>query len=101
MRIIDYRDINKGSVKGAFSIELPTGMIIKDCLHFQSGERQWVNLPSKPVMDKEGKPKIGDNGKPMYAKIINFVTKDAYTDFQNAVMHQLSLSSVPVADEKW
>jgi hypothetical protein len=50
-------------------------------VHEKSGKR-WASLPSKPQIDRSGTVRRGDNGKPLYVPVIEFVdklTRDAFS----------------------
>lgn len=56
VNILNYRAVNKGFVKGFFSLEiLPYGITIFDCCHFHKDGNEWFTFPRKETK-KEGQP---------------------------------------------
>jgi hypothetical protein len=56
--------------------------IIDLTVHEKNGSR-WVGLPSKPWVGRDGVAKRGDDGKMIYAPVLDFTdraTKDAFSD---------------------
>jgi hypothetical protein len=61
----------KGALRGFATVELPIGLKIHDMPVLVGRNRAWVNLPAKPQIDKDGRPKTGADGKAAYAAILN------------------------------
>jgi DNA-binding cell septation regulator SpoVG len=59
MNIIDIKQINKGSLILAFSIEFPSlGLTIRDVKLMNGKNGHWVSFPSREYIDAEGKKKF-------------------------------------------
>jgi hypothetical protein len=54
-----------------------------DCpVHEKNGKR-WISLPAKPLVDRDGVVKRGDNGKIIYIPVLEFTdrpTREAFSD---------------------
>jgi hypothetical protein len=75
MKCVDYKEVRKGALLGFASIAMPSGMVIRDCSHCESGGKQWVAPPGKPQIDKD-KQTVFKDGKLQYTNIITFTTRD-------------------------
>ena len=71
MRLEGFKALRKGSLLGFASIRLPNGLTVADCPIFMSHEKCWASLPSKPVLDREGRH-VEQAGKKRYASILSW-----------------------------
>ena len=61
MEVKNFRPINKGSLVGYIDIFLPKlDWTICGCGYFVSGDKKWVNLPTRGYKDEEGKQCYAD-----------------------------------------
>jgi hypothetical protein len=51
-----------------------------------SNGKSWVNLPAKPVLDRDGHHKTGPDGKPAYTAIVQWRSRDLSDRFSEAVI---------------
>jgi DNA-binding cell septation regulator SpoVG len=73
-----YAIADKKALRGRFSVELPSGMIIhKVCLFEKNGSR-WIALPS------EKSP--GQDDIPIYTPIVEFTSRQVADNFRRQVM---------------
>jgi hypothetical protein len=63
MRLVSWRPITKGSLRGFATVELPVGLKIFDVPIFTGKNGLWASLPSKPQIDRDGRQKVNTNGK--------------------------------------
>jgi hypothetical protein len=48
MEVANWRNINKGCLKGSFDVTIPAyGLTIHECKLFEKDGRQWVGFPSR------------------------------------------------------
>src|SRR5260370_42674591 len=71
MRLISFKALSKGALRGFANVELPIGLRITDCPVLTSNGKAWATLPSKPVLDRDGKH-IEVSGKKQYAPILEW-----------------------------
>ena len=76
----------KGALRGFVTVTLPIGLKLIDCPVLASNGKAWVNLPAKPVLDRDGKQKIGADGKPAYAAILEWRSRELSDGFSEAVI---------------
>ncbi|HEX8010807.1 MAG TPA: hypothetical protein VF814_07735 [Casimicrobiaceae bacterium] len=75
MRCVTWRPLARGSLQGFADIEMPSGLILIGCTLHRSNGKAWCSPPSRPQLDAERKPMLGDNGKILYAPIVEFADK--------------------------
>lgn len=58
IEILSYKEVNKGAVKGSFSVKLKKwgDMIISEMTLFEKSGRQWVSYPARQY-EKDGEKK--------------------------------------------
>lgn len=58
IEILKFEMVNKGSLIAKFTCKMHKwgGLLIRDCTLFESGNKKWINLPSKQY-EQEGKKK--------------------------------------------
>lgn len=86
IEIGEYRAINKGALKAAFTLILADfgKLKIRNCKLFESGAgNKWFKLP-----DQEGKSK--DGSKVEYFQIMTFLDRDFEKQVQSSVLNALS-----------
>ena len=69
----DWRMIEKNTLRGFFSLQLPSGLGIKECCLHQKESGRWVSLPSRPWQKSDG-----STG---YTTIIDFKDSQTKTRF--------------------
>jgi hypothetical protein len=81
----DWRPIVRNSLQRFFNLRLPSGLTLNDCsLHEMNGKR-WIGLPSRPQLDAQGRQRVDDVGKKMYAPTVE-IHKDTRERFQSAAL---------------
>jgi hypothetical protein len=55
MRLVSWKPVHRASLRGFATVELPIGLRFVHCPVFVGSNGPWVALPSKPVLDYEGK----------------------------------------------
>jgi hypothetical protein len=75
IRCTKFTALEKGALRGFADLALDSGMVIHDAMLLESNGKCWVNLPSKPQLDANKNPRMGDNGKPLYTPIISIPDK--------------------------
>jgi hypothetical protein len=99
MRLISFRPLLKGSLRGFANVELPNGLKIIDCPVMTSHGKAWATLPSKPVLDREGKQVLVD-GKKQYAALLEWRDRDLSNGFSAAVVELIREKHPEAFEEK-
>ncbi len=80
IEIGQYKPIDKGALKGYFSIvEYPSGRKITDCSHFSAGDNEWFNFPQR-------ERKYADGRKSDYFPYITFLNREYGDQYKSAVI---------------
>ena len=69
-RLLSFRAVIKNSLRDFATVALPNGLIINDVSLLVSHGKAWASLPSKPLVERDGQPKLDPRGKPSYAPIV-------------------------------
>ena len=85
LRLIAFKAVHKNSLRGFASVELPSGLRITDCPVLTSRGKAWATLPSKPVLDRDGK-QVEVSGKRQYAALLEWRDRDLADGFSAAVV---------------
>jgi hypothetical protein len=85
MRLISFKPLVKGALRGFANIQLPIGLMITDCPVCVSHGNAWASLPSKPVLDRDGKH-VEVNGKRQYAAFLSWGDRQTAERWSNAVV---------------
>ena len=89
-RLISWRPLQKGSLRGFCNIELPSGLVLRDISVHISHGKAWAGLPAKPVIDSGGRHHIVD-GKKQYAPIAEWKSKALRAPIPMRPLEQLPL----------
>ena len=95
IRASDWRSMERNTLRGFVTLYLePSGLVLNDCtLHRMPDGRQWIGLPAKPQLDRDGQHrKDPATGKPLYVPVVEIQGKEARERFQAAALaavHQL------------
>jgi hypothetical protein len=76
--ILNFRHLDKNTLRASFDVELPSGMILCGCMLHEKGDKRWIGLPAKPYVKQDGSQS--------WAKIVDFVDRDTGDKFQKAVL---------------
>jgi hypothetical protein len=75
--VLNFKPVEKKSLRGFFDVELPSGMILSGCTLHESHGKFWVGLPGRPY----AKP----DGSQSWVKIVDFRDKATRDRFQQTV----------------
>jgi hypothetical protein len=84
--LIAWHPVVRGALHGFATVELPIGLKLVDCPVLVSNGKVWVSLPSKPVLDRDGRHKTDGNGKPAYVPVLEWLCRDLADRFSAAVV---------------
>lgn len=90
MKIIQFKNFEKNTLRGFLEVELPTGLRIRDLtLHDKNGSL-WIGYPSRPYTDKDGNTK--------YSNTLYFEDRETNARFQREIL--AALKAYQPADDK-
>jgi DNA-binding cell septation regulator SpoVG len=91
LRLVSFKAIVKGKLRGFCTIELPPGLILQDLtVSIGNDGRPWVALPSKPVLDDNKRQKHDVNGRPEYQPIGKWTSRQLSDQFSARVINLIS-----------
>jgi hypothetical protein len=82
-----FRPLARNTLRGFADVVLPiTRLCIRDVAIHQLGDRCWINLPSRPMLNPDGSPVLNDRGRPVYFVFLRFTDEAAHLQFERAVI---------------
>ena len=97
--LIAWRPLVKGALRGFAAVELPIGLKLIDCPVLLSNGKAWANLPSKPVLDRDGRQKTDANGKQAFTAILEWRSRELRDRFSEVVIAALRQMYPSALDE--
>jgi hypothetical protein len=86
MRLVSFKPLVKNSLRGFATVELPIGLKIADIAVNVTHGKPWAALPSKPVLDQDGRHKVDINNKRQYVSVLEWRDRDLGNRFSDAVI---------------
>ena len=96
MRLVSWKSLVKGSLRGFATIELPIGLRIIDVPVLVSNGKAWASLPSKPQL-VDGRQKL--DGKPLYAPMLEWRDKALRDRFSDRVIELVRAEYLDALDD--
>ncbi len=91
-RILDWREMRRGSLLGFARVEFPSGLIISDVTILQGEAGAWASPPSKPMIGRDGVVMKDSVGKVKYSPIIEFASKEIRNRWSDAVIAAMKVA---------
>jgi hypothetical protein len=86
LRLDDVRVRHQNTLRAFASATLPNGLSISDIsIHEKNGKR-WASLPSKPVLDAEGRHAVDDAGKKKWVPVLRWRDRALADEFGRRVV---------------
>ena len=85
LRVLEFKGVRKGTLRGFASVKLPKGLVINDVVIGESYGKQWASLPSKAIIDRDGDLMHDAGGKIRYAPVIEWGTPALREEFSRRV----------------
>ena len=88
LRLLDFTPVRKNSLRGFATVRLPIGLVINDVVVRQGGRagRAWALLPSKAMLDANGRVLRDDAGKIRYAPVLGWAASERREEFSRRVV---------------
>jgi len=68
-----FRPLRKNTLRGFARVRFPSGLILDEVsIHASESGKAWAAPPARPVIDPEGNPVRGRDGKLRYAAVVSF-----------------------------
>lgn len=85
MRLEAFKPLARGALRGFATVRLPSGLVISDVAVCTANGRTWASLPSKPVLNRDGRH-VEEGGKKKYASILSWSDRDTADRWSAAVV---------------
>jgi hypothetical protein len=85
LRLLSFKPLVKGALRGFASVEVPPGLQITDCPVTVGSNGAWATLPGKPILDREGR-QVETNGKKQYTPFAQWRDRELQRRFSDAVI---------------
>ena len=72
LRLVSWRPVVKGALRGFVTVELPYGLRLIDCPVLAGKKGPWVGLPTKPQLDRDGHQRTDADGKAAYSPVVEW-----------------------------
>jgi hypothetical protein len=86
MQLREWRPMRKNTLRGFCVIELPSGLVIRDVSIHEKAGNWWASLPSRPVLNSNGKHVSNQAGHKQYAALLGWRDRDLTDRFSAAVV---------------
>lgn len=79
--ISEWKAYTKNTLRGFFTLTMPSGMILHGCSLHEKGDSRWVGMPTEKFAKQDG-----TTG---YKQLIEFASREARDDFNAAVIRAI------------
>jgi DNA-binding cell septation regulator SpoVG len=79
--VSNWKAFEKNTLRGFFSLTLPSGMIVHNCALHEKGSARWIGLPTRQYRKEDGAV--------AYSPVIDFAGTAERNRFQAAAMEAL------------
>ena len=86
MQLLEWRAFRKNTLHGFAVIEMPSGLVVRDVSIHEKAGKWWASLPSRPVLDSDGRQIRNHSGKAQYAALLGWRDRDLSDRFSAAVV---------------
>jgi hypothetical protein len=76
MKLRSFRPLPKGALRAVTTVELPSGLVSHDIAIFADRNGPQASLPSKPVLDQDGRQRSDTNSNPQYAPVAEWRSRE-------------------------
>ncbi|MGC1485353.1 MAG: hypothetical protein WA789_16290 [Candidatus Acidiferrum sp.] len=82
-RVTNWKPFSKKSLRGFFTLTLPSGMVLHQCSYFVKGDSRWIGLPSQKFTKKDGTV--------TYTPMVEFTSREVADKFRDQAVAALDL----------
>ena len=85
MRLIDWKPLTAGLLRGRAAVEL-NDIVISDIGIFERDGARWSQMPSEPMRGHDGKILKDDRGKTRYRSLLKWKSRELQDRFSHALI---------------
>ncbi len=86
LRLVSWKPLRKGALRGFAVVQLSVGSTIHDVPVLAGRNGAWAALPAKPQIDKDGRQRTDANGRPAYTAVLQWRDRELAHRFSAAVV---------------
>jgi CHC2 zinc finger len=98
-RLVSWKPITKGSLRGFATVELPIGLKL-DCAVFVGINGAWARPPAKPQLDKDGRQRNHCFACGAHGEVIEFLRRYDNPDCGSAVVKLASALAAAIREQR-
>jgi DNA-binding cell septation regulator SpoVG len=99
VKIVKLVPHRSGSMLAFLAIETTSGLILHDLRLMAGRNGAWVAMPSKPQIDRDGQPRLDENGRQTYSQIVEFRDRATADKFRDQVIDAIQRQHPEVIEE--
>jgi hypothetical protein len=78
--VLEFRAFERNTLRGFLSLQLPSGMVIRECCLHKKDEARWISPPAR---------KWEKNGETGWTNLVDFDSKESRQRFQAAALQAI------------
>jgi hypothetical protein len=86
MKLCEWKPMRRNTLHGFAVIEMPSGLVVRDVAIHEKAGKWWASLPSRPVLDSDGKQIVSHAGHRQYAAVLGWRDRDLADRFSAALI---------------
>ena len=86
MTLIGFKPVVRNTLRGFCILDIPPGIIVYDVSVHEKNGKRWASLPSKPVLDSEGRHVVTHSGQKQYAALLGWRNRELADRFSARVV---------------
>ena len=100
MRLVSWKPIAKGTLRGFATVELPIGLKLIDCAVFVGTNGARARPPAKPQLDKDGRQRNHCFACGAHGEVIEFLRRYDNPDCGSAVVKLASALAAAIREQR-
>ena len=88
MKCLSFKALEKNTMRGIASLEMPAGKVLNDCTLDENREGMWVSPPGRLMVDANGCV-VTKDGKTQYAQVVSFASKEKRDRWSSAAVEAI------------
>jgi hypothetical protein len=100
MRLVSWKPIANGTLRGFATVELPIGLKLIDCAVFVGTNGAWARPPAKPQLDKDGRQRNHCFACGAHGEVIEFLRRYDNPDCGSAVVKLASALAAAIREQR-
>jgi hypothetical protein len=86
MTASNWQSLERNTLRGFFTLRLPSGLVLRRCTLHEQGTSRWVGLPGAPQIDADGRQRVDLAGKRLYTPVVEIDGSEARARFRGQAL---------------